>query len=128
MLEYTSCLFATVAVHAFMCDVPKYQFVFQLVTCLSILYRLTNNPWIRVVDMAMAHVAFVFVMLDAPAIVAKGLEWLFVFPAAVLVLWVAEHIFLKWSDLLHAALHVFSAVGANAFILYLHSKCTLAVK
>lgn len=124
MLEYTSCLFATVAVHAFACGVPSYQYIFQLVTILSICnYTAANNAYVRIIDTIVAHVAFIFVMLDTPTILEKNLEWLFVFPVAVIFLWVAEHVFLYRKNLIHAALHVVAAVGANVFILFLHSKC-----
>ena len=128
MLEYTSCLFATVAVHAYACGVPEYQYMFQLVTIFSILNYTVSNKYIRTMDMVVAHAAFVFVMLDLPTIIKRDLEWLCVFPLAVLALWVAEHVFPHRSNLIHVALHVFAAVGANAFIFFLHSKCAFRVK
>ena len=128
MLEYTSCLFATVAVHAFMCSVPGYQYVFQFVTMLSIWYHTSNNPVIRVVDTAMAHAAFLFVMMDTSTVVERGMEWLLLFPAMVSALWVAEGVFPQNDGLIHAALHVVAAVGANAYVHFLHSKCTFGVK
>lgn len=128
MLEYTSCLFATVAVHAFACGVADYQYVFQLVTMLSILYHTTNNAVLRVVDTAMAHLAFLFVMLDSQTVVTRHVEWLFLFPAAVSLLWMAEGFFPRHANHLHGALHVASAIGANAYVHVLHSKCTFRVK
>ncbi len=125
MLEYTSCFFAAVAIHAYASCVPSYQYVFQLVTVLSVWHHTSSSAFVAIIDAAMAHAAFLFVLLDSPTIVAKHMEWLFLFPATVLCLWLAEHVYPRWNVLLHAALHVVAATGANAFIYFLYDKCAL---
>ena len=127
MLRYTSCLFATVPIHAYACGVPSYMTVFALVTVLSIAFHSTGDDCIGIIDMVVAHAAFIFVMLDSSNAISTGQPELLLFPVAVFVLWVAEGVF-PWQDkYLHAALHVTAALGANIYIYCLHSKCTLGM-
>ena len=119
MLRYTSCLFATVALHAWILDVPSYQYMFQLVTVLSILNYSTYNAFIQTIDTVVAHAAFCLVMLDVPAVYDMDLAWLLLFPTAVGALWIAESFF--YAELLHCLLHVVAVVGANFFLHFLYS-------
>lgn len=99
MLQYTSCLFSTIVVHAYHCRrdptasrrLDCYHHLFLAVTVLSILYHCTRDPRIGLVDRALAHVAFFFVLgCDAHLAVGQGAAWLLAFPLAVACLWMAQ--------------------------------------
>jgi hypothetical protein len=116
MLEYTSCLFATVVMHAYERDVHMYQYIFSVITVLSVLNYTTRNPLVRIVDTVCAHLAYLFVIMETSKLVHSDNEWLLIFPAAVLVLWVLE----DKEDILHAALHVIAVIGLHAYLYNLY--------
>ncbi len=120
LLEFTSCLFATVVVHAYYLRVPAYHHAFLLVTVLSILYHCTHAPWLHKLDKLVAHLAFIFILSDTPLVAERGEAWLLLFPASVLALWVAQGAWPERAQDLHAALHVAAVVGLNLYMHFLY--------
>ena len=123
MLEYTSCLFATVVISAYhhpnsgFFRATCYHHLFLLVTMLSILYHCTRDPRIGLADRLCAHAAFVFVVVyDSRQAVESGAAWLLLFPAVVVGLWIGG---LRWPGRardLHAYLHLVTVVGVNCYL------------
>ena len=116
MLEYTSCLFATVVMHAHQRNVFMYQYIFSVITVLSVLNYTTRNLPIRILDKTCAHLAYVFILSETSKLVLSDNEWLLIFPASVLGLWVLE----DKEDILHTALHVIAVIGLHAYLYSLY--------
>ncbi len=114
--RYTSCLFATVAVHAFYAQNALYHHMFLTVTILSILYHCTHEPHIHVLDKMASHVIFLLVLMDGNMVLENSKEWLLAFPACVVLLWWSQSVFPERSQALHACLHIVSVVGLHAFL------------
>ena len=117
LLCATSALFATVVAHAYHVRCTTYQCLFGLVTVLSLLYRTRQSASVRHV----AHAAFAYVVcVDVPRLDPHS-ACLAVFPAAVVGVWMAEHIWTKWANELHALLHVVAVLGLHGFLRALHT-------
>jgi len=123
MLQYTSCLFATVVVSAYhhpnagFFRATCYHHLFLLVTMLSILFHCTRGPRIGVADKLCAHAAFAFVVVyDSRQAIESGAGWLLLFPAAVAGLWVGEFLWPARAERLHACLHIVTVVGVNCYL------------
>ena len=113
MLHLTSCLFATVALHAFYAQDAVYHHIYLALTITSLLYYTGHsNLWIRRLDVFMAHLAVFVAAYRAP-------NWLLeVFPIAVACLWMSQrYVSSEDADRLHAILHVVAVVGMHIFIL-----------
>ena len=121
-LQITSCLFATVVVHAYYLNLVVYHHLFLVVTVLSLLFHCTHLPFWRVADKCAAHLSFLYIFVnDSPAAFKLGKAWVVLFPLCVCVLWFGQ----SWlSDMfsistywIHALLHVMAATGLH---LYMH--------
>ena len=117
MLSHTSCLFATVSLHAFYTRNSEYHHLFLLVTLLSILFHTTQHPTVRQLDTAVAHIAFAFMLLETYSAAMAQQTWLLLFPLAVAALWLLQRPFPAQQNQLHACLHCVSVVGLHAFLL-----------
>ena len=112
-LALTSCLFATIPIHAFHAHNTEYHHLFLLVTVLSVLFHSTQHPVIRHLDTAVAHTAFIFMIKET-----QGNPGLLMFPLAVAVLWVLQiGARRETQDALHAWLHVVSVMGVHVFLI-----------
>ena len=120
MLEYTSCLFATVVIHAFYARLFVYHHLFLAVMMLSILNHSTHDPLIGKVDTIIAHLAYIWILMEAPFVIAKRAFWIFLFPICVGCLWITELKALSNQDELHAALHCVSVLGVHAYMYVLY--------
>ena len=123
MLQYTSCLFATVVVSAYhhpnsgFFRATCYHHLFLVVTMLSILFHCTRGPRIGLADKLCAHAAFLFVVVyDSREAVDSGKGWLLMFPVAVACLWLGETLLPARAELLHACLHIVSVIGVNCYL------------
>ena len=113
LLCATSCLFATVPLHAFYARNGAYHHSFLLVTVLSILFHTTQHPVLRQIDTVVAHCAFGFMLWESYHIKPT---WLAVFPLAVAALWLLQRPFPAQQNRLHAGLHCVSVAGLHAFL------------
>ena len=111
MLPYTSCLFATIVLHAYHLKISSYHHVFLAVTVLSILFHCTKSPKIGIVDKITAHSAFVLVLTDTRLAIEKGKTWLLAFPMWVMVFWFAQSFAPARREQLHVLLHFAVIVG-----------------
>ena len=118
LLPATSCLFATVPLHAFYTGSEAYHHLFLLVTVLSILFHTTQHPVLRRLDTAVAHLAYLFMLWESRRAVMTHREWLVVFPLAVAVLWLLQRPFPVHQNWLHAGLHCVSVAGLHAFLVW----------
>lgn len=117
LLVSTSCLYATVVVHAFYADAWAYHHLFLCVTVLSVMYHATGNACVRGVDKIVAYYAFCFMFLEGFNVESPRDLWLFFFTPAVLVLWVSElYSCPRRARDTHAVLHVVSVVGMHCFL------------
>jgi hypothetical protein len=118
LLPITSCLFATVPLHAFYVRNSEYHHIFLLITVLSILFHCTQHPILRRIDTAVAHLAFLFMLWETYGAVMAQQAWLIVFPLAVAALWLLQRPFPAQQNQLHAGLHCTSVVGLHAFLVW----------
>ena len=119
LLCATSCLFATVPLHAFYARNGAYHHLFLLVTVLSILFHSTQHPILRKIDTVVAHCAYAFMLWESYKAALAGQAWLVVFPLAVAALWLLQRPFPTRQNQLHAGLHCVSVVGLHAFLVWL---------
>jgi hypothetical protein len=114
MFVYTSCLFATIVVHAFYAQHALYHHIFLCVALCSVMRYLSDNRHIHIIDNSIAHLAFVSVCCDRTP---YHMPWLLVFPAAVALLWVTEKVFLpQHANVLHLALHLVTVIGLHFYL------------
>ena len=121
MLRLTSCLFATVVVHAFHVRSVAYHHVFLAVTVLSVLFHCTHSRMIGYVDKIVAHLAYLLVLTDTRMAIQEGKGWLLVFPTWAAIFWFAQSFFdpARRSGL-HVMLHVTAVVGMHMYLHELH--------
>lgn len=116
MLHLTSCLFATIVVHAYYRRAAVYHHAFLLLTVSSILFHLTHGEAIRILDKALAHATFVMVVLDTPKAIAAGAQWLLCFPLCASVAWFAQSALPLMRDDLHLCLHLVALAGMHTYL------------
>jgi hypothetical protein len=118
LLSLTSCLFATVPLHAFHTQNTAYHHIFLLVTVLSILFHTTQHTVIKTIDTAVAHMAFLFMVWESYNAALAKQAWLLVFPAVVAALWLLQRPFPAQRNRLHAGLHCVSLIGLHSFLVW----------
>ena len=119
-LVATSCLFATVVVHAYHAEMWVYHHLFLAVLVLSLVAHGTRDPWIMPVDRVVAHGAFLFILSEGLSIENPGDLWIAVFPCVVLALWAAESVYPRRAREIHVFLHGVSVVGLHCFLSVLY--------
>lgn len=123
-LRATAWLFVTVAAHALWRRLAVHSVLFGAVAALSLAFHAAPSSSARVAraDKAAAHAAFVYVVAaDARRALADA-PWLLAFPAAVLACWFAQGLDARWRVPLHAAVHVFAAMGMHAYLARLYRQ------
>ena len=120
MLEWSSCLFATVVGHAYYKMCVEYHHVFLLLTVSSILFHCKHDPVVRVVDKFLAHLVFIMVVCDTPLAVDADAVWLLVFPGIAACLWIAQSFWPGKRDELHLALHLVGVLGMHVYLAVLY--------
>jgi hypothetical protein len=113
MLKWTSCLFATVALHAFHAGDVVFHHLFLVLTVTSLLYHTGHSTaWIRRLDVGVAYGTIAVSLVRAPC------WWCELFPLAVIGLWVSQHyVPPKKADELHCKLHLVAVAGAHIFLI-----------
>ena len=120
MLHLTSCLFATIVVHAYHLKVTSYHHLFLAVTVLSILFHATRSPTVGIIDKLTAHFGFLVVLTDTRLAIERGKSWILAFPMWVVVFWFAQSLLPARSMQLHALLHLTVVAGMHAYLHELH--------
>lgn len=115
----SSCLFATIVVHAYSKRLAWTHHIFLALTVSSVLFHTTHDPTVRWLDKALAHLAFLVVLKDAPRVWLSRTEWwVLVFPLSTLCLWGAQCFYCDENrrKKLHLALHLLSVGGMHAYM------------
>ncbi len=120
-LEHTSALFGTVVVHAFMKHLAIYHHVFLALTISSIFFHLTHDPHIRKMDKAIAHGAFIAVIVLDSENALDQAPWVLLFPLACAGLWFSQSFFPDHRHSIHMVLHIASIVGMHVYFATLYS-------
>ena len=121
MLRFTSCLFATVVIHAYHIQDVAYHHIFLLVTVLSIAFHCSpkDGPLImlRLLDKAVAHAAYLYVLTDVPYVITLQKEWLLLFPIMAAGLWYIQGLVEEKNRArLHACLHLVGIIGLHCYL------------
>jgi hypothetical protein len=119
-LHLSSCLFATIVVHAYYRQAASYHHVFLALTLSSILFHTTHNEIARRVDKFLAHVSYIMVVMDTPKAVDEDAQWLLVFPFMAACAWFGQSLLQKHKDKLHLCLHLVSVVGMHVYLSVLY--------
>lgn len=130
LLVCTSALFLTIVIHAFYVQNAVYHHLFLGVSVLSLAFhgwpdrqQRDPPPLLCLADKALAHVVFIIALLDMIAHL-RHMWYLFVMPAAILVLWILEHMqnsrHLRVE--LHIALHLAGLCTVHLLLWYLPSS------
>lgn len=123
MLHLTSCLFATIVVHAHYRQAHSYHHAFLLLTVTSILFHTTRGSFIRRVDTLVAHAAYVLVSMDTRKVVsaADHTQWILLFPLAVALQWTGQRALSERAAVrMHALLHITTVVGMHVYLAALY--------
>lgn len=121
MLQWSSCLFATIVIHAYHRQCTAYHHVFLLLTVTSILFHCEHHPVVRWIDKFLAHLAYILVIFETPkAVDADGVRWLLVFPVVAACAWFGQSLFPNWGDQLHLVLHLTGVCGMHMFLIGLY--------
>jgi hypothetical protein len=120
LLQITSCLFATVVVHAYWLQCALYHHTFLAVTVFSVWFHSTHNTYVAFADKVLAHVAFLLVLCETPQAVLAEKAYLIGFPALVAVIWASEFVYTDRRFEIHVYLHLLSVVGLHCFLVELH--------
>lgn len=117
MLHLSSCLFATVVVHAYAVRNAWIHHAFLALTLTSVLFHTTHAEHWRVLDKALTHLVFALVVLDAPRVLAGDSRWVLAFPVGTLACWGAECLCAGEARArVHLALHLVSLAGMHAYL------------
>jgi hypothetical protein len=122
-LQLTSCLFGSVAVHAYYLRLADYHHLFLALTVTSVLFHATHGDRIRLIDKAVAHLCYGRIALDTFVVLERGLPWLLLFPLGVAALWFGQGSTrtLDERNRMHLALHAVSILGLHAYLWALYS-------
>jgi uncharacterized membrane protein len=116
MLHWSSCLFATVVLHAYHIQCVGYHHVFLMLTVSSLLFHCLHHPVVRVVDKFLAHLAYVMVVFDTPKALAADALWLLVFPVMSACAWFGQSFWPERKDPLHLGVHLIGVCGMHAYL------------
>ena len=119
-LHLSSCLFATIVVHAYYRQVDSYHHAFLALTLSSILFHATHNEIARRVDKFLAHVCYIMVVMDTPKAVEDDAQWLLVFPFLAACAWFGQSLLPGHKVKLHLCLHLVSVAGMHVYLSVLY--------
>lgn len=113
MLQYSSLLFAPVAVVAYYVQHHFNHHVFVALLGSSVLWHSSakTSRALKYTDMALAHAAFAGSLCDYARLWRRRYVWPIVFQALVAALYALEGQWPARADQLHVALHVVTAAG-----------------
>ena len=120
MLQWSSCLFATIVIHTYYKACQEYHHVFLLLTVSSVLFHCLHHPVVRVVDKGLAHVAYGLVIADTPLAFNADALWLLAFPGMTVALWFAQSFWPEKREELHLGLHLVSVLGMHVYLTVLY--------
>lgn len=120
MLQWSSCLFASVVIHAYHRQCTAYHHAFLLLTTTSILFHCEHHPVVRRIDKVLAHLVYALVLSDTSSVYALDALWLLAFPLSASCAWFAQSFWPEWSNRLHLALHLISVCGMHAYMCVLY--------
>jgi hypothetical protein len=119
-LHLSSCLFATVVVHAYYRQVESYHHIFLALTISSVLFHTTHGETVRKVDKFLAHVSYIMVVMDTPKAVESDAQWLLVFPFLAACAWFGQSLLPDRKDILHFCLHLVGVLGMHVYLWVLY--------
>ena len=119
-LHLSSCLFATIVVHAYYRHHVVYHHAFLGLTVSSILFHTTHYELVRRLDKLLAHVCYIIVVTDTPKALAAEQQFLLCFPFFAACAWFAQTFIPSKKDELHLCLHLIGVVGMNFYLLLLY--------
>ena len=114
-LHLSSCLFATIVLHAYYRQVDSYHHSFLALTVSSILFHTTHEEKIGMVDKLLAHICYIMVVMDTPKAVADA-QLLLMFPFLTALAWFAQTFIPSKRDELHVCVHLITVVGMHMYL------------
>lgn len=117
-LHHTAALFSTIVAHAFWLRLAVHHHVFLMLTVSSLLFHTLHDPFIRVIDKALAHVAFAVVLCDTRLAIAP---WILMFPLCAAFFWFAQSFWPQQSKTLHVLLHLCGVLGVHVYFYILYT-------
>ena len=115
-LHLSSCLFATIVLHAYYRQVESYHHAFLALTVSSILFHTTHEEMTRRVDKLLAHICYIMVVMDTPKAVAADAQLLLCFPFFTACAWFAQTFIPTRRDELHMCVHLIGIVGMHVYL------------
>ena len=121
-LHLSSCLFATIVVHAYYRQVQSYHHIFLALTPSSVLFHTTHGEFVRKVDKFLAHLSYIMVVMDTPKAVDSDAAWLLAFPFLALCAWFGQSLLPDRKEMLHFCLHLIGVLGMHVYLCVLYPR------
>jgi hypothetical protein len=111
-LQWTSTLFGTVVIHAYLKQETALHTLSLIVTVFSILHHSSKDQFVARVDMIFAHILFFYAIYNLAILLSP----FFLFGVLIAVIWITECL----TDIdLHVFLHIFAVIGMHGYLWYL---------
>lgn len=131
MLQYTSCLFATVVCHAHFQNMSDIFCIFLSVTVMSILFHSNKNHQempektiqvIRTIDTIVAKTAYLYSTYN---LIMPSLKWPIIMSILLFIIWIKVHRSTNQQELWHAIFHCVAVSSAHMYIVVSHTKASV---
>ena len=123
LLQLSSCLFISTVFHAYYLNDYIYHHLSLLITVLSLLTHEKNpNKIIKIADKIVAQLTYIYINIYDTPIIIHNNKIIIIAPLSILVIYIYEFIYPKYSTYLHMLLHLISVMTLH---LYLQIKSNL---
>ena len=117
LLQVSSSLFITVIFHAYYVNDYIYHHLSLLITFLSLLtHQEKPNKIIRFIDKVVAQSTYMYINIyDTPVVIHTN-KIIIIAPISILVIYIYEFIYPKYSKWLHMMLHLISVITLHLYL------------
>jgi hypothetical protein len=117
LLQLSSSLFITVIFHAYYLNDYIYHHLSLLITFLSLLtHQEKPNKIIRFIDKVVAQSTYMYINIyDTPVVIHTN-KIIIIAPISILVIYIYEFLYPKYSKWLHMMLHLISVITLHLYL------------
>jgi len=116
-LQLSSSLFTSVVFHAYYLNDYVYHHLSLLITVLSLLtHQEKPNEIIRFIDKVVAQSTYMYINIYDTPVIFHNNKIIVIAPLSILVIYIYEFIYPKYSTLLHMTLHIISIITLHLYL------------
>jgi len=117
LLQLSSSLFISVVFHAYYLNDYIYHHLSLLITVFSLLtHQEKPNQIVRFIDKVIAQLTYIYINIyDTPIIIYNN-KIIIIAPLSILIIYIYEFIYPKYSKYLHIILHLISIVTLHLYL------------